>query len=172
MGTEMMRELYCDAVIFDMDGTLLDTMGIWDSAPLALLAEHGVACTEQVASTFHGLGFEAAAEHLSRTYLPQYAPETLMEQIVARVTEAYCTRVQPKPGAGELLRELSQRGIPLACDVQPKSARGSGIPTAGLAGFLPSADHGAGIRLQQAVAGDILLCRRAARCRAGELSGF
>lgn len=97
-----------------MDGTLLDTMGIWDSAPLALLAEHGVACTEQVASTFHGLGFEAAAEHLSRTYLPQYAPETLMEQIVARVTEAYCTRVQPKPGAGELLRELSQRGIPLA----------------------------------------------------------
>ena len=75
-----MREYKCGAVIFDMDGTLLDTMGIWDSAPLALLAEHGIACTEQIASTFHGLGFEVAAEHLSRTYLPQYSPEALMEQ--------------------------------------------------------------------------------------------
>lgn len=109
-----MRELNCDAVIFDMDGTLLDTMGIWDSAPLALLAERGVRCTEQIASTFHGLGFEAAAEHLSRTYLPQYAPETLMEQIVERVTEAYRDEVKPKPGAGELLQELSRQGIPLA----------------------------------------------------------
>ena len=109
-----MREYKCGAVSFDMDGTLLDTMGIWDSAPLALLAEHGIACTEQIASTFHGLGFEVAAEHLSRTYLPQYSPEALMEQIVQRITDAYRSEVEPKPGATALLQELARQGIPVA----------------------------------------------------------
>lgn len=103
-----------EAAILDMDGTLLDTMGAWETAPLELLRARGVDCTEQMASAFHGLGFEAAAEHISRTYLPDCSPEALMEEIVDRLRRFYREEAAAKPGAEELLRCLAGRGIPMA----------------------------------------------------------
>ncbi len=109
-----MRPPEAAGAILDMDGTLLDTMGAWETAPLDLLRERGVDCTEQMASAFHGLGFEAAAEYISRTYLPSCRSEELMEEIVDRLCRFYREEARPKPGAEDLLRRLAERGIPMA----------------------------------------------------------
>lgn len=109
-----MRPPEAAGAILDMDGTLLDTMGAWEAAPMDLLRERGVTCTERMAAAFHGLGFEAAAEHISQAYLPDCRPEELMEEIVARLHRFYREAAPAKPGAEDLLRRLAGRRIPMA----------------------------------------------------------
>lgn len=108
-----MRPPEAAGAILDMDGTLLDTMGAWEAAPMDLLRERGVTCTERMAAAFHGLGFEAAAEHISQAYLPDCRPEELMEEIVARLHRSIGRRPGQARGGGPAAAAGGRR-IPMA----------------------------------------------------------
>lgn len=103
------------ALIFDLDGTLLDTLAdLADSGNAALaalgLAEH----PEDAYRLFVGLG----VEELVRRMLPEDRrdPATMRQAgalLVAEYKRRWKVKTRPYPGIPELLEALRQRGLPV-----------------------------------------------------------
>ncbi len=102
-----------DGVIFDMDGTLLDSMAIWDRAASTLLAARGIAYPADVDETFKSFSLIEAADYVKRVFrLPESQAE-IIESINRYAENAYKT-VALKPGVFRFLSELAARGLPMA----------------------------------------------------------
>ena len=101
------------AVLWDMDGTLVDTEPDWMSAETALLARFGRPWTAEQGLTLVGSGLEDAArvlqEHGAELEVADIV-ETLTDHVVARLEQ----RVPWRPGALELLAEVRDAGVPTA----------------------------------------------------------
>ncbi|HNY64974.1 MAG TPA: HAD family hydrolase [Deltaproteobacteria bacterium] len=104
------------AVIFDLDGTLLDTIGDIGDAMNHVLAQHGLPVHDRSAYlTFVGAGMDV----LVRRALPAgFTDEALVPELLARMREEYAKRwrltSRPYPGIPELLKALTERGIPFS----------------------------------------------------------
>lgn len=99
--------------IFDLDGTLLDSMYIWEHAADRLLAAHGKSAPAGLLETLRPMSLAQTAEYLNKTFgLGQSTLET-MEEIKADVGGEYHRRVQLKPGVKDFLHGLRQRGARL-----------------------------------------------------------
>ena len=102
------------AVLWDMDGTLVDTEPYWIEEETLLVAEYGGSWTEEDAH--HLVGNELIT---SANYIREVGGVPLpAEEIVDRLLERVIVRVQAhmpwRPGARELLAELNALGVPCA----------------------------------------------------------
>ena len=103
-----------DAVLWDMDGTLVDTEPYWIEAEFALVAEHGGTWTQEHAHALIGNPLLVSAQYIREhggVDLPaEQIVDRLQRHVVARVGRATHWR----PGARELLAELAHAGVPCA----------------------------------------------------------
>ena len=98
--------------IFDLDGTLTDSMYIWDEAPKALVRKYGGDPPEDLAEDLKQMSLREASAYLKERFSLPGSVEELMEDINGLVAEEYRLRVPMKPGADRLLARLKSRGIP------------------------------------------------------------
>ena len=98
--------------IFDLDGTLTDSMYIWQQAPVDLVRRYGGDPPEDLARDLKEMGRREAAEYLRERFALSATPEELMDTLNDLVTEEYRSRVPMKPGADKLLSRLAERNIP------------------------------------------------------------
>lgn len=102
------------AVVFDMDGLLLDTERLWHIAERRLLDDHGSALVEEDRLAFVGRPVEVAIDHyLQLLGRPPSDAELLRAELMERVRDEYSRGAIPLPGAVELVRGLQGR-VPLA----------------------------------------------------------
>lgn len=99
------------AALFDMDGTLIDSMGIWHSAPQRVLEKLNVKAGDEVADIFRELGYNGCAKYLVQEYGLSISPETMMKEMDRVVFEAYKTQVTLKDGALDYLKYLKKKGV-------------------------------------------------------------
>ncbi len=96
--------------IFDMDGTLLDSMPLWYSRGSDFLRENGFKPEPDIDRKFKAMSLRQSAEYFQQVC---GVPGTV-EEICARINrcgeKGYRT-VLPKPGVRELLEELCHRGV-------------------------------------------------------------
>lgn len=97
--------------IFDMDGTLLDSMDVWDNAAGDFLALHSIAIPEGVRDELRPMSLRQASEYLNERFGISQSAERTMEEINGVVREAYVSRVQLKPTVAETLERLKQSGM-------------------------------------------------------------
>ncbi len=99
------------AIIFDLDGTLVDSMWMWKAIDLEFLGRYGLACPPDLQRTIEGMSFtETAAYFIRRFRLP-----LTMDEVKAIWTEMsidkYRREVPVKPGALQLLKYAKEHGI-------------------------------------------------------------
>jgi HAD superfamily hydrolase (TIGR01509 family) len=101
------------AVLWDMDGTLVDTEPAWMAAEARLLAGFGRSWSREQAFALVGSGLEDAALVLQANGAELGVPE-IIETLTDLVIERLAGRVPWRPGALELLSELREAGVPTA----------------------------------------------------------
>ncbi len=100
-------------VIFDLDGTLADSMGIWNKIDVDFLARRGIDVPDDYMHAIAHLGsYETAVYTIERFSLTD-TPEELISEWVEMADEAY-RKVDLKRGAKEYLSYLKDNGIKIS----------------------------------------------------------
>ncbi|MGO4248726.1 HAD family hydrolase [Paenarthrobacter sp. RAF54_2] len=98
------------AVLWDMDGTLVDTEPYWIAAERALVEAHGGSWSHQQAMQLVGQSLLHSAAVLQAAGVRLEARE-IVDTLSAQVIKHVRNEVPWRPGARELLDELHQAGI-------------------------------------------------------------
>jgi HAD superfamily hydrolase (TIGR01509 family) len=101
------------AYIFDLDGTLLDSMDVWHRIDTDFLHKRGIAVPSDYANAISAMTFfEIAAYTIKRFNLPD-SIDSLMREWMDMAAYAYRHTVALKPYAKEYLSALRERGVKL-----------------------------------------------------------
>ena len=99
--------------IFDVDGTLLDSMYVWNQAGEKYLKRHGITPRPGVNEEFKNQSLRQAADYLQTVWGLSGTAEEIMSDINKMIEEDYFYRVNMKEGAAEFLEQLKMRGVSL-----------------------------------------------------------
>jgi HAD superfamily hydrolase (TIGR01509 family) len=102
------------AVLWDMDGTLVDTEPYWIAAEHELVAEHGGVWTDEHAHALVGNPLLVSADYIRLHGGVDLPPAQIVQRLLDRVIAAVDTHVPWLPGVPELLAELADAGVPCA----------------------------------------------------------
>ena len=97
--------------IFDLDGTLLDSMFIWDTIGEEYLRSLGKEPHEDLKETFMTLTLEEAAEYYRENYGVTLSVQEIVDGVNSMVEQTYRTKVTLKPGIAEYLAWLKENGV-------------------------------------------------------------
>lgn len=100
--------------IFDLDGTLLDSMGVWDQVDVDFLAKRGIEVPDDYMQKVAAMQFRQIAEYTIARFGLSDTPEALMEEWDHMARVMYATVVEAKPYAREYLESLKASGAKLA----------------------------------------------------------
>ena len=97
--------------IFDFDGTLVDSMFIWDSFGEDYLRTLGKEPKENLTETFKTFTLEQAAEYYREHCGVTLSVGEIVDGVNEMVSEIYRTKVALKSGMLEFLRDLQSKGV-------------------------------------------------------------
>lgn len=99
------------AVIFDLDGTLVDSMWVWKEIDEEFLAPYGITIPEQLQREIEGKSFTETAEYFKETFQIPLSVEQMKQQWNQMAYEKYALEVPLKDGVFEFLRYLKENDI-------------------------------------------------------------
>ena len=108
-----MKNFTISGAIFDLDGTLLDSMMIWEDFASAYLRSRGIEPPAGLEARLESLTLSDAAEYLRKAFSLPEGREEILEGM-NRTADARYDTVLPKPGVREMLSALSHAGVPMA----------------------------------------------------------
>lgn len=103
------------AVLFDMDGTLVDSEKVWDVGLIELAERYGGRLSQAARAAMVGTSMIDSMDILHTDIgQPWRDPERSVDWLEERVKELFVDGLVWRPGAVELLAELRAAGVPLA----------------------------------------------------------
>ena len=100
--------------IFDLDGTITDTNGLWVEVDREFLARRGLANTPEYERVVSRSIYPIAAQFTKEYYRLPEAPEAIMAEWDSLARRHYQELAPLKPGAAEFLRQCRGEGRPMA----------------------------------------------------------
>jgi HAD superfamily hydrolase (TIGR01509 family) len=99
------------AVIFDLDGTLVDSMWMWRDIDIEFLGKYGIELPEELQSEIEGMSFSETAVYFKERFKLSQSLEDIKEEWNQMAWDKYRTSVPLKEGTLELLRYLQDNKI-------------------------------------------------------------
>ena len=99
------------SAIFDMDGTLLDSMPTWRELGPSFLKERGILVTPEQLHILRTMTDHEVIPYLQETCGLEMTTEQIMDEIIRRMEDFYTHRVRPKPGLEKFLSILKMEGV-------------------------------------------------------------
>ena len=97
--------------IFDFDGTLFDSMFIWDTAGEVYLRSIGIEPREDLQKVLKPMSLLQSATYIREKYSIPLTIEGIMDGINHTVEDFYFHTVQPKEGVITFLEQMKMRGV-------------------------------------------------------------
>ena len=102
------------AAIFDLDGTLIDSMGAWHEADVQFLTRRGLPLEQDYFDLIKTMSFAIAADYTIERYKLGDSPEEVIAEWRGYVQDEYDHSIPLKDGAIEYLAHLKSRGVKIA----------------------------------------------------------
>lgn len=99
------------AVLWDLDGTLIDSEPAWIDAERELALEYGVEWTDVDGLSLVGKGLLDSGRYLQARGIA-LTPEEIVERLVASVETQLRSHIPWRPGARDVLQSVKDAGIP------------------------------------------------------------
>lgn len=99
--------------IFDIDGTLLDSMPIWESAGARYLATLGITAKPDLKEQLDALSLPEGVLYMQKEYALSVSIEDILEGVNQVVKDFYYKEAVMKPGAYALIKMLKENGVKL-----------------------------------------------------------
>ena len=97
--------------IFDVDGTLLDSMSVWANIGADYLRFLGYEPRENLNETFKSMSLYQAACYYQSEYGVTLSTEEIIAGVNDRIGQFYRERAGLKPGVAGFLRQLREKGV-------------------------------------------------------------
>lgn len=97
--------------IFDFDGTLFDSMFVWNTAGEVYLRSIGIEPKEDLQKVLHQKSLLQSAIYIREKYAVPLTVEEIMDGINRTVEDFYFHSVQPKEGAVVFLEQMKKQGV-------------------------------------------------------------
>jgi HAD superfamily hydrolase (TIGR01509 family) len=104
-----------NAVIFDMDGLLIDSEPIWREAEKEIFAEVGITLTDEMCFTTVGLRIDEVVNHWhSKYHWENPSQEIIKEKVIDKVIELILQKGEILPGVIQTIEYFYSKNYPLA----------------------------------------------------------
>lgn len=101
------------AVLWDLDGTLVDTEPLWMAAESDIAKRHGSEWTEQDAMALVGNDLIESGRYIQRRMQLPMSPEEIVDELVSVLAHQMSLDVEWRPGAVDLIAALREAAVPL-----------------------------------------------------------
>lgn len=98
-------------VIFDLDGTLLDSTGMWSQIDQQILRHYGREIPPDISEIVRKMSIEESSRYFVERFDLPCSPEQLSRQVSDMAAQAYFEQLALKPHVEQLLDDLDQRGV-------------------------------------------------------------
>jgi HAD superfamily hydrolase (TIGR01509 family) len=98
-----------EAVVFDLDGVLVDSEQTWDEVRRAVVAAHGGGWTPEATRAMQGMSTPEWARYLVERLGARLSPEAAAEAVVDEMARRYASGPPVLPGAAATVRAVAER---------------------------------------------------------------
>lgn len=97
--------------IFDMDGTLLDSMPVWETVAADYLLTQGITPNDDVREAVRAMSIQQVCEHFCSEYGLKLTNEEITTSINSMVEDFYFHQAPLKQGVTDMLERLKSKGV-------------------------------------------------------------
>jgi HAD superfamily hydrolase (TIGR01509 family) len=110
-----------EAIVFDMDGVLIDSEPVWERVRRKFVADHGGRWAEDAQDRMMGMSTAEWSAYMSEDFGLHLPPPQVAELVIAAMAAEYQAHLPLLPGAVEAVRALSARWPLAVASSAPKS---------------------------------------------------
>ncbi len=99
------------AVIFDLDGTLMDSMWVWPDIDVEYLGRYGQTLPKDLQDEIEGMSFTETAVYFKNRFQIPDSVQEIKDEWNRLAFDKYANEVPMKSGAAEFIREIRGHGI-------------------------------------------------------------